>query len=94
VTFQLAPKVNKVGGRIGVSKIPPETEQRIRWVANHRCGYCLVPQKIISYKLELEHLFPKAKGGETEEENLWLACRQCNLSKCIKTEDFDFFTFE
>lgn len=77
-----------------MSKISPETEQRIRWAAKHRCGYCLVPQKLVSYRLELEHLFPKAKDGETEEKKLWLACRQCNLSKGIKTEDFDSLTFE
>jgi 5-methylcytosine-specific restriction endonuclease McrA len=28
------------------------------------------------YKLEIEHLVPKASGGETIEENLWLACRE------------------
>lgn len=77
-----------------MNKLSPEIEQSIRGQAKHRCGYCLVPQKLISYKLELEHLFPKAEGGETIEENLWLACRQCNLSKGIKIDGFDSFTFE
>ena len=39
-------------------------------------------------------MFPKGKGGDNEEENLWLACRQCNLSKGIKTLGFDTVTFE
>lgn len=53
-----------------------------------------MPQKLISYKLEIEHLFPRGLGGGNEEENLWLACRQCNLSKGIKTHGFDTITFE
>jgi 5-methylcytosine-specific restriction endonuclease McrA len=36
------------------------------------------------YKLEIEHLVPKALGGETVEENLWLACHECNAHKAKK----------
>lgn len=77
-----------------MSEISNELDAKIRAQAENRCGYCLVPQKLVSYKLEIEHLFPKAKGGKTEEENLWLACRQCNLSKGAKTHGFDAVTFE
>lgn len=77
-----------------MSEISNELDAKIRAQAKNRCGYCLVPQKLISYKLEIEHLFPKAQGGKTEEENLWLACRQCNLSKGVKTDGFDTVTFE
>jgi hypothetical protein len=77
-----------------VSEISKELDTKIRAQAKNRCGYCLVPQKLISYKLEIEHLFPKGKGGGNEEENLWLACRQCNLSKGTKTHGFDTLTFK
>lgn len=77
-----------------MSEIKQDLDAKIRAQAKNRCGYCLVPQKLVSYKLEIEHLFPKAKGGATEEDNLWLACRQCNLSKGIKTNGFDALTFE
>ena len=77
-----------------MSGVSNELEARVRSLAANRCGYCLVPQKLVSYKLEIEHLIPKAKGGETEEENLWLACRQCNLIKGIKIQGLDTLTFE
>lgn len=77
-----------------MSKVSKELDAKIRAQAKNRCGYCFVPQKLVSYKLEIEHIFPKGKGGETEEKNLWLACRQCNLNKGLKTHGFDAVTFE
>lgn len=77
-----------------MSEVSKGLDAKVRDQAKNRCGYCLVPQKLISYKLEIEHLIPKAKGGETKEDNLWLACRQCNLNKGIKTLGFDTLTFE
>ena len=77
-----------------MSKVSKELDAKIRAQAKNRCGYCLVPQKLVSYKLEIEHIFPKGKGGETKEENLWLSCRQCNLNKSLKTHGFDAVTFE
>lgn len=77
-----------------MSKISEELDARIREQAKKRCGYCLVPQKLVSFKLEIEHLLPKAKGGSDEEVNLWLACRQCNLIKAAKTHGFDPLTSE
>jgi len=44
------------------------------------------------YKLEIEHLVPKAAGGEIVEENLWLACRECNAHKAKKIEAIDNLT--
>lgn len=76
-----------------MSEISKELDEKIRAQAKNQCGYCLVPQKLVSYNLEIEHLHPKAKGGSDEEKNLWLACRQCNLSKGIRTDGFDAVTF-
>lgn len=75
-----------------MNKIPKDLDAKIRKQAQNRCGYCLVPQKLLSYKLEIEHIFPKGKGGSNQEENLWLACRQCNLSKGAKADGFDSIT--
>ncbi|MBS1798180.1 MAG: HNH endonuclease [Acidobacteria bacterium] len=75
-----------------MSEISNDLDQKIRNQAQNRCGYCLVPQKLVSYKLEIEHFHPKAKGGTDDESNLWLACRQCNLNKGVKTEGFDVLT--
>lgn len=38
---------------------------------------------------EIEHLHPIAEGGTDDEENLWLACRNCNGFKHAKTHAVD-----
>lgn len=61
--------------------IPTEIARRVRDVARHRCGYCLSPQHLVMARLEIEHLIPRAKGGLTREDNLWLSCPLCNAYK-------------
>ncbi len=54
------------------------------WVAaqsRHRCGYCRTAEVVTGAPLVIDHLLPEALGGPTEEDNLWLACNQCNLHK-------------
>lgn len=31
--------------------------------------------------MQIDHLLPEAAGGETREDNLWLACAPCNAFK-------------
>jgi hypothetical protein len=38
-------------------------------------------QKYILAWLEIEHLCPRAKGGTSAKETLWLACPFCNTFK-------------
>jgi hypothetical protein len=40
-------------------------------------------------RLEIEHLVPLAKGGTSEEQNLWLACPLCNGHKSDKIGAID-----
>lgn len=75
-----------------MAKIKKDLEEKIRRQAKNRCGYCLNPQELLPYKLEIEHILPKASGGTGIEENLWLACRECNAHKAAKTEAFDRLT--
>ena len=72
-----------------MSYLPDELKNKIRRTAQNRCGYCLTPQEIVSMPLEIEHLRPTAEGGTDEEENLWLACRNCNGFKHAKTRHVD-----
>jgi hypothetical protein len=44
------------------------------------------------FKLEIEHIYPQALGGKTIEENLWLACRECNAHKATKIKALDKLT--
>jgi len=37
--------------------------------------------------LEIDHIVPESKGGETKPDNLHLACRYCNRAKGAKTID-------
>ena len=39
--------------------------------------------------MELEHIVPEARGGSTEEANLWLACSPCNSHKADRTTALD-----
>ncbi len=72
-----------------MSKISQKLINKIRRDAKYRCGYCKLPQSIIPNMLEIEHLLPLAEGGQNEEENLWLACRNCNSYKSSKTKAVD-----
>lgn len=76
-----------------MSKISNKLDAKIRLQAGNRCGYCLTPQELVSQKLDIEHIFSKEKGGTDDEENLWLACRECNSHKFTKTHGFDSLTF-
>lgn len=69
--------------------ISDELKNKIRRDAGNRCGYCLTPQEIISMLFEIKHLHPIAEGGTDDEENLWLACRNCNGFKHAKTHTVD-----
>lgn len=73
-------------------KIPEKTKARIRQLAGNRCGYCLSQQEYVWDILEIDHIFPVAKGGKDAEENLWLICSSCNAAKYNKIEAFDKVT--
>ncbi|HLY32858.1 MAG TPA: HNH endonuclease signature motif containing protein [Ktedonobacterales bacterium] len=54
---------------------------RVAAQARSCCGYCLSQESVIGMTLEIDHLLPEARGGKTEEANLWLACKDCNGHK-------------
>lgn len=72
-----------------MSKIAKQLDTTIRLEAKNRCGYCLGEQKYILAWLEIEHIHPRAKGGRTVKENLWLACTFCNTFKSSQTHGRD-----
>jgi 5-methylcytosine-specific restriction endonuclease McrA len=55
------------------SYISGALRQRVAVAAYFRCGYCLTSQRIIGPLLEIDHIVPEARGGTSDEENLWLA---------------------
>lgn len=72
-----------------MSRIPLKMQNKIRIQAQNRCGYCLLPQNLNPTLLEIEHIIATANGGTDDEENLWLACRECNSHKSTKEKGFD-----
>jgi hypothetical protein len=77
-----------------MSYVSEITRQRVRKRAGNRCEYCLSHQDYIMGRLQIDHVYPVAKGGENTEENLCLACELCNQYKWTKTEELDPMTNE
>jgi hypothetical protein len=69
--------------------LPVEVERRVRAAARHRCGYCLSPQHLVMARLEVEHILPIARGGTSDESNLWLSCPLCHRAKGDRTSATD-----
>lgn len=46
---------------------------------NFTCQYC--GRKAPEIQFHIDHIFPKSKGGKSEENNLILACDECNIGK-------------
>ena len=61
--------------------ISAELRRRVAEQSRHRCGYCLSAEAVVGAAMELDHLIPAALGGQTTEDNLWLACSACNDHK-------------
>lgn len=61
--------------------IPKALRRRVAEQGQYRCGYCLMQQRVVGVEMDVDHIFPEALGGPTEEENLWLACARCNEYK-------------
>ncbi len=61
--------------------IPVELRRRIRAHFLQRCAYCLSNEALTVVTFEVEHIQPLSLGGQTEFENLCLACPACNRHK-------------
>lgn len=49
--------------------------------AQNRCEYCKLSQVAQEAAFHIDHIIPRSAGGETEIENLALACVSCSLRK-------------
>lgn len=72
-----------------MKQTPRQLRAQLGQQAQHCCGYCQTQEVVSGIPLTIEHIHPKTKGGNDEEENLWLACRLCNEAKGIQTEAID-----
>jgi hypothetical protein len=58
------------------------------------CEYCRSPGDFALESMEIEHVIPISKGGETIAENLALACHGCNNYKQARLKGLDPVTEE
>src|SRR5438034_7190502 len=56
-------------------------ERRVRARAQHACEYCLMPQSAYRFTFPLDHVIARQHGGETDFNNLAVACLRCNPHK-------------
>lgn len=66
------------------------TRRHVRKRAGHRCEYCRLHQDQSPLaRLQIEHIIPKKHGGIDVEDNLALACIDCNLAKSSNLTGID-----
>ena len=65
------------------SRIQTLSRKNILIRDGYTCQYCGV--KLLSSELELEHVIPRSRGGQSTWENLVAACRDCNARKADRT---------
>lgn len=57
-----------------------ETREFLLEKWNRQCAYCDVKD----VPFQIEHIFPKARGGSNSITNLTLSCEKCNIKKGVK----------
>lgn len=71
------------------TRIPESLRQSIVEQFKARCAYCQTQQQISGVRLTVDHIIPEALGRKTENNNLCLACWDCNLYKAARIAIFD-----
>ncbi|MFN7947017.1 MAG: HNH endonuclease [Blastocatellia bacterium] len=61
--------------------VPAYLRQTVIQRARECCEYCLTHQHHSPYSFHIDHVIPLKHGGQTEADNLALACNDCNQHK-------------
>ena len=69
--------------------ISKQLRQLVAERADYTCEYCRLPQTVALHKHEPDHVIPLQHGGETEKNNLALACMRCNRYKGANVASYD-----
>jgi hypothetical protein len=69
--------------------IPEALRRQFIEQAGGRCEYCRIHQQDSLYTHEVDHIIPVKHRGATHEENLCLACLECNRHKGSDFGSFD-----
>ena len=64
-----------------MSLIPESLRRLVAERARHRCEYCLIREGAFFFSFEVDHIVSIKHEGDTNLENLALACSNCNRHK-------------
>ena len=67
------------------SRISEDLRRIVAENSRYRCSYCQSQQNIMGTALTIDHIVPESLGGATSEDNMCLACWDCNLIKGNRT---------
>ena len=65
--------------------IPKAVRARVAEQARYRCGYCLTPEFIVGYEMDIDHLIPEALGGQTSVGRATVEALQLNREPLVKS---------
>ena len=60
------------------------TQRRLLDRDGSKCRYCGVDG---GRDLQIDHVYPKFRGGSDDDSNLGLSCQKCNRSKSYKVSE-------
>ena len=63
-----------------MARVSSRLRRQVAERARHLCAYCQTQRKIV-VSMQIDHIIPQAAGGQTELDNLCLACIGCNSYK-------------
>lgn len=69
--------------------IPSSLRWQVIERAVNRCEYCGLSQEGQEAAFHVDHVHPESLGGQTESENLALACVSCSLRKAARVRAAD-----
>jgi 5-methylcytosine-specific restriction endonuclease McrA len=77
-----------------VSYIPESLRQQVRERAHGNCEYCLLNERYVLKRHEVDHVRAEKHGGTTVFDNLCLSCFECNRQKGSDLSSVDPVTDE
>jgi hypothetical protein len=69
--------------------VPTALKRLVRERFSNRCAYCQTAESFTATHFEIEHIIPRAAGGETALANLCLSCPMCNRYKSATSSAVD-----
>jgi diadenosine tetraphosphate (Ap4A) HIT family hydrolase len=73
--------------RFSADPVPDSIRYKVLKAGKQRCALCGITAK--ERMLDVDHIIPRSRGGNSKEENLQVLCAKCNRSKGNK-DDTDF----